>query len=694
MNSFIQALGSLSLKQSFLLGTIIVSSFCVVTVVYFFLLSSSEQSLMENQREIPVQFGTLDKEVHIDGSISFSEKISLTFGSKGVVARILVEEGDRVAVGDELLSLDEETVASLEENVAKASIDLAESRFALELVTNFDEEIIEAQLDVAEAGRDVEESREKLEAFENPDSIMIAKAKVKVAKAELALTESAESVDSAVADAVNSVEKAALELLHAEKSLLTSRDSRPKDLALDALSTAREDYLNVVYKWTGVNLDEEMLSLSITDLFNQWNFDAESVYSRDYKLFKEGVVEDRNDTVWNELTVHGWMALHPSSGSVQFECVTSKSKTSASTAAQSYCIYEELEDARKAFEETSDDLHYKTIKLETAILKAELAVKSAKETLQLRESSLKLLEDGLQMELLESDMEEKEALLEEAHKELADLMNPDVSEYLVLEREWELANTKFKISERQLEMISGQKEKTIAYRSAIYNKLLVTLEAAESRLRDSILLAPSNGLVSNILVSEGDEILPNATVIEVLDDTVVYVNGIVDEIDVLNIEKGDPAKVSLDALPGVELGGLISKISTEANGQQGLSTYDVEVELVVPRGIDLQNGLTALATVTLGQKTGLLIPNQAIQGNVISPNVLVSRDDELVSQAVVLGDTDGFWTIVEEGLRQGDLIVIDADEASVEQLTFRGFGGPGRQQGVRGENNSESSERD
>ena len=119
------------------------------------------------------------------------------------------------------------------------------------------------------------------------------------------------------------------------------------------------------------------------------------------------------------------------------------------------------------------------------------------------------------------------------------------------------------------------------------------LDAALQRLEDATLQAPMAGTVSLVNVEAGQAVNANTTVVEVVDPSVVEVDGVVDEIDVLFIRQGARAEVTLDALPGQVLEGIVSEIGSAAINQQGVVSYPIRILLQVPAGVDLREGLTA-----------------------------------------------------------------------------------------------------
>ena len=107
--------------------------------------------------------------------------------------------------------------------------------------------------------------------------------------------------------------------------------------------------------------------------------------------------------------------------------------------------------------------------------------------------------------------------------------------------------------------------------------LEATVYASRTALDDALrfqgqasLIAPVTGFISLLSVEEGDQVGANAVVVEVVDHTVVEIDGIVDEIDVLLVSEGARATVNMDSLPGRSLDGVISEIAPAALNQQGV----------------------------------------------------------------------------------------------------------------------------
>ena len=126
-------------------------------------------------------------------------------------------------------------------------------------------------------------------------------------------------------------------------------------------------------------------------------------------------------------------------------------------------------------------------------------------------------------------------------------------------------------------------------------------------------------------------------------------------------------------MPNQVLSGVVSTVSSAASSQQGVVTFDVEIRVNVPDDVRLQEGLSAVANVSLDSEDGLLVPNQAISGTFDDPRVIVVNGSGFDSRSVVLGSSDGFWTVVQQGLAQGDEVVMEVQAVEAQQLGFGGF---------------------
>ena len=100
--------------------------------------------------------------------------------------------------------------------------------------------------------------------------------------------------------------------------------------------------------------------------------------------------------------------------------------------------------------------------------------------------------------------------------------------------------------------------------------------------------------------------------LEIVDPTIVEVDGIVDEIDVLLVNLGTPAEVSLDALPGVIIEGTVTEIAAESQNQQGVVSFPIRIRMEIPEGLQPRSGLSAIANIVLREERNVLLVPQRL----------------------------------------------------------------------------------
>ena len=143
--------------------------------------------------------------------------------------------------------------------------------------------------------------------------------------------------------------------------------------------------------------------------------------------------------------------------------------------------------------------------------------------------------------------------------------------------------------------------------------------------------------------------------------------GRVDEMDVVRVRPGQPARIAGDAFPGIELHGTIAHVSSEAiSGGSGNSLPFFEVAAVVQdvpearRGL-LRVGMSANLEVVVYEKAdALLVPIGAVRIGDGQPRIRLKDPDSgtIRSVAVVTGVTTVDSVEIVDGVAAGDEIVI------------------------------------
>ena len=298
------------------------------------------------------------------------------------------------------------------------------------------------------------------------------------------------------------------------------------------------------------------------------------------------------------------------------------------------------------------------------------------------------------IELADREIELAQAKLADAEESLAALfVEPDPLDVLVKQTAISLAVESLAEAEETLEEYDTVDQLEIELRQTDVVAARATFETAIVDLERATLRAPFAGIVAAVNIEAGQQVNANTQAIEIADPSIVEVSGSVDEIDVLFLQVGSQAFVSLEALGTQALQGAVSSIANSGTSQQGIVTYPVTIRVDSSESGPLPEGLSATAQVIIREQTdSVLIPLQALYGSVQAPIVRVVSGNDIIERQVSLGISDDFWVVVEDGLNEGETISMEVVGSSTSGFggigaTFRavgGFGGGRRPSGGSG----------
>jgi HlyD family secretion protein len=204
------------------------------------------------------------------------------------------------------------------------------------------------------------------------------------------------------------------------------------------------------------------------------------------------------------------------------------------------------------------------------------------------------------------------------------------------------------------------------------------LDNAEAALGNATLVAPFDGIVSQVNVDAGQTVSAGTVAIVIIDPSNVEMSATVDEIDVPQVQVGQKVVVSLDALPNDEFSGVVSTISIVGNSQSGVVSYPVTIKLTDPSGVQLRQGMSATATITTQEVDNvLLVPAAAISSSSTNPTVTVMVNGVPEVRSVKVGQSNDQYTEIVSGLNAGDEVVITSASTSSSSSSSSSRGGFG-----------------
>ncbi|WP_172153050.1 efflux RND transporter periplasmic adaptor subunit [Pseudomonas tumuqii] len=189
-------------------------------------------------------------------------------------------------------------------------------------------------------------------------------------------------------------------------------------------------------------------------------------------------------------------------------------------------------------------------------------------------------------------------------------------------------------------------------------------------LDQATLRAPFAGIIAEINGEVGEFVtpsppgIPTPPAVDLIDDSCLYVEAPIDEVDAARVEPGMPVRISLDAFRGEHFAGQVSRIAPFVRDlERQARTVDVEARFdPVPVDLALLTGYSADVEVLIEQRPqALRIPTESLlEGR----RVLRYDAAAGVLREVRLrtGLANWRWTEVLDGLAEGERIL-----ASLEQ---------------------------
>lgn len=259
------------------------------------------------------------------------------------------------------------------------------------------------------------------------------------------------------------------------------------------------------------------------------------------------------------------------------------------------------------------------------------------------------------LEEIRNNLEEAQELLEQGEIEGAQALlelvkeNTSKAERKSQARRWALPFN-VKLAELQAD------EARAALDMAELELAMVELELAKATI-----IAPFDGIIADVYIDEGQQLSAmtySSPAIYLVDPSNVEMSGEIDEIDISRVKLGQEAIIVLDALPDKKVEGKVTFISPTGEVWEDEVSYKISITLENPDE-ELKDGMSASTEIITNRRDNvLLIPNRAIQGSLENSWVEVVTDDETEKRQVTLGLSDGIYTEVLSGLKEGEKVVL------------------------------------
>ncbi|MFW5697366.1 MAG: efflux RND transporter periplasmic adaptor subunit [Fimbriimonadaceae bacterium] len=316
-----------------------------------------------------------------------------------------------------------------------------------------------------------------------------------------------------------------------------------------------------------------------------------------------------------------------------------------------------LEQAESAYENAAANLDATEVRLATLEADLQADLRTAEARVRQAEASLAQAEaNSIQDAQALRDLREAEESLEDAE--------------LALERAREERRN---INIREFDV---QQQQASAIRSE------VEMEDALDQLNNTTVVAPRTGVVTQKYIEQGTVVTPGGgsfsegtNIVQLSDTTTMFVETLVDEGDIRQVNEGQDVRITVEAYPRAGLRGVVRKVFPSASSENGPTRIRVRIEVLkdeTSESIDLRPGMNANCQfLTLQKADVIVIPAPAVRqdGDVAYVLVRTDNDKQPARREIVLGEEGDQGVEVIDGLSEGEEVV--TAEINLQELRER-----------------------
>lgn len=184
----------------------------------------------------------------------------------------------------------------------------------------------------------------------------------------------------------------------------------------------------------------------------------------------------------------------------------------------------------------------------------------------------------------------------------------------------------------------------------------------EAILEKSNLYAPSDGMIGELYIEEGEAVTPNTLMGSHISTDVVFAEFGVVERDVGKLALGQRARVYVDAYPDKTFEGIIENIAPIVSGNSRTSTGRIRLEN--PDGLLLPGMFSRVKILLYSKRNALVIPTDSMQGTEEEPFVWLinKRDNKAEKRGIKVGYKRTDYCQIDAGLEEEEWVAVSGLE--------------------------------
>lgn len=222
------------------------------------------------------------------------------------------------------------------------------------------------------------------------------------------------------------------------------------------------------------------------------------------------------------------------------------------------------------------------------------------------------------------------------------------------------------------DLLAGPTADELASAEAQLAQARLQLENAQAALEDAVIRAPLDGVIATVNIRSGQWVNAMGSAFELVDVSQMHIDVAVDELDIVQVEVEQPAVVLPEALDGVALDGVVSRIAPVASQDGNLVTYSVRVDIEDADSHPIRVGMTTdVEIIVSGTGEVLAVETDAVQRQGTAEYVeVVNADGTLTRVNITTGQSFDGMTVINGDVVAGQVVAIP------ERATSTGGGLP------------------
>jgi HlyD family secretion protein len=208
-----------------------------------------------------------------------------------------------------------------------------------------------------------------------------------------------------------------------------------------------------------------------------------------------------------------------------------------------------------------------------------------------------------------------------------------------------------------LDSLLNPSERTLAAAEIKLDQAQLSLELAREALDEAQIVAPFDGVVTTLTAVVGGS--GGSATLAVMDDSQYHVDVLIDETEISQVQAGQSAKITFDALPDVVVTGSIGRVDPSGTVSNGVVNYQVRVNLD-PTDAALRTDMTANVSIVIDTHTdAMAVPGAAIRTDTTGYYInVVGADGTAQRVDVTTGYTDGELTEISGDVQIGQTVYL------------------------------------